>query len=70
MITWINDVKVITGNFNAQIGVEDFMKEVAGKYTIHDTSNENGQMLGYFAIRNKLKIRSTCFPHKLIHLGT
>jgi hypothetical protein len=60
----------IIGDFNSQIGVENFMKAVAGKYTIHDTSNENGQMLGYFATRNKLKINSTGFPHKLIHLGT
>jgi hypothetical protein len=55
---------------NAQIEVEDFMKDVAGKYTIHDTSNENGQMLGCFTTRNKLKIKRTCLPHKVIHLGT
>jgi hypothetical protein len=49
-------LKVIISDFKAQIGVEDFMKAVAGKYTIHDTSNENGQMLAYFTTRNKLKI--------------
>jgi hypothetical protein len=40
------NVKFITGDSNTQRGVEDFMKYVAGKYTIHDTSNEYGQMLG------------------------
>jgi hypothetical protein len=40
------DVKVITGDINAQIRVEDFMKDVARKYTIHDAGNKNGCMFG------------------------
>jgi hypothetical protein len=27
-------------------------------------------MLGYSDTRNEPKIKFTCFPHKLIHLGT
>jgi hypothetical protein len=57
-------------NFNAKIGKEEYQKKVAGKCTIHDISNENGNLLGQFATRNGLKIKSTTSPHKNIHLGT
>jgi hypothetical protein len=41
-----------------------------GNYLLHKTSSENGMMLGQFAMRNNLVIKSTCFPHKKIHLTT
>jgi hypothetical protein len=43
---------------------------VVGKYSLHKTSSENGMMLGQFAMRNNLVIKSTCFLHKKIHLTT
>jgi endonuclease/exonuclease/phosphatase family metal-dependent hydrolase len=64
------DLMIIMGDFNAKIGKEEHQRKVAGKCTIHDISNENGYLLGQFATRNGLKIKSTTFPHKNIHLGT
>jgi endonuclease/exonuclease/phosphatase family metal-dependent hydrolase len=61
---------IIMGDFNAQIGKQDYQQQVAGPHTIHDISNKNGNMLTQFATRNRLIIRSTMFPHKQIHLGT
>jgi endonuclease/exonuclease/phosphatase family metal-dependent hydrolase len=58
------------GDFNAKVGKEAYQNQVAGMHTIHDSSNENGRMLGQFASRNNLLIRSTVYPHKHIHLGT
>jgi hypothetical protein len=58
------------GDFNAKEGKENTLKMVAGKHTLHDISNDNGMMLGQFAVRNNLVIKSICFPHKRIHLGT
>jgi endonuclease/exonuclease/phosphatase family metal-dependent hydrolase len=60
---------IIMGDFNAKIGKEEYQKKVAGKYTMHNIINENGNLLGHFATRNGLKIKGTTFPHKNIHLG-
>ena len=40
------------GDFNAQIGKQEHQQQVAGPCTIHDISNENGNMLTHFTIRN------------------
>lgn len=64
------DMVIIMGDLNAKIGREKYLAKVAGKYTIHDESNDNGNRLAQFAIRNRLLIKSTTFPHKKIHLGT
>jgi hypothetical protein len=61
---------ITVGDFNAKIGNKEYLQPVAGPYTIHDLNNENGNMLIQFAIRNRLIIKSTMFPHKHTHLGT
>jgi exonuclease III len=64
------DIIIIMGYFNAKIGKEKHSAKVAGKYTIHNENNENGQLLAQFTARNKLFIKSTSFQHKSIHMGT
>jgi hypothetical protein len=63
-------VTIILGDYNTKIGIENFQSKVVGKYALHKESNENGILLGQFATRNRMVIKSTCFPHKRIHLGT
>jgi endonuclease/exonuclease/phosphatase family metal-dependent hydrolase len=60
---------IIMGDFNAKIGNKECLQPAAGPHTIHDFSNENGNMLIQFAIRNRL-IKKNTFPHKHIHFGT
>uniref|UniRef100_A0A8D8V6E2 Craniofacial development protein 2 n=1 Tax=Cacopsylla melanoneura TaxID=428564 RepID=A0A8D8V6E2_9HEMI len=64
------DIKLIMGDFNAQIGKHEDQAEVAGKYSLHKENSKNGDYLTDFAAQNKLFIRSTSFQHKTIHLGT
>jgi hypothetical protein len=58
------------GDFNVKIGRENFMKPVAGNFTFHEETNENGKHLGQFAVMKNMIIKSTCFKHKIIHKGT
>ena len=64
------DMLIVLGDFNAKIGKEDFLKQIAGKYTLHDRTNENGKLLSQLASAYNLIIKSTCFNHKKIHKGT
>jgi endonuclease/exonuclease/phosphatase family metal-dependent hydrolase len=58
---------IVIGDFNAEIGKENFMKPVAGNFTIHEETNENGK---HFAAMNNMIIKSTCFKYKIVHKGT
>ena len=58
------------GDFNAKVGKEKHLMKVAGKYTIHNETSENGNLLAQFTTRNRLFIKSTSFKHKKIHMGT
>uniref|UniRef100_A0A8D9DTK6 Craniofacial development protein 2 n=1 Tax=Cacopsylla melanoneura TaxID=428564 RepID=A0A8D9DTK6_9HEMI len=64
------DQILVIGDFNAQVGSMESQSDVAGKFTVHDYNNNNGDYMAEFAARNKLFIRSTSFQHKKIHLGT
>ncbi|PNF19070.1 hypothetical protein B7P43_G11303, partial [Cryptotermes secundus] len=55
---------------DTEIGKAGHQKKVAGICTIHDISNENGNLLRQFGTRNGLKIKSTTLPYKNTHLGT
>lgn len=62
-----HDTKLIIGDFNAKIGKETYLKEVAGKYTIHETTNDNGYRLCNLAIKTGMVIASTKYEHKKHH---
>ena len=64
------DMIVLLGDFNAKIGKEDFIKRIAGSFSLHDKTNENGQSLGQMAESHQFVIKSTAFNHKNIHKGT
>jgi endonuclease/exonuclease/phosphatase family metal-dependent hydrolase len=64
------DMVIIMKDFSAKTGKQEYQQQAVGPYTLHETSNENGNMLTQFAIRNRLIIKSKMFPHKRIHLGT
>jgi hypothetical protein len=35
------DILILLGDFNTKIGEENFIATVAGKYTLHEVTNEN-----------------------------
>jgi hypothetical protein len=42
---------------------------VVGHYSLHDISNENGELAANYAISNDMFLISTNFQHKKIHIG-
>ncbi|GFX51630.1 craniofacial development protein 2 [Trichonephila clavipes] len=64
------DMKLVIGDFNAEIGRELFISSNAGLHSLHKETNENGQRLWDFAVSENLFIISTAFPHKEIHKYT
>ncbi|XP_055388146.1 uncharacterized protein LOC129616516, partial [Condylostylus longicornis] len=64
------DTIIIMGDFNAKIGKEELAQRVAGKFSMHEETSENGHRLLQFASETSLKIKSTSFKRKEIHKGT
>ncbi|GFV12409.1 craniofacial development protein 2 [Trichonephila clavipes] len=62
-----NDVKNILGDANAKIGTENEFRQIVGKSSLHDLSNDNGKRLIYFAAYHNTVLTSTMFQHKNIH---
>lgn len=61
------DTLIILGDFNAQVGRETCYREIANIHTIHEVTNENGEMLCNFATATNMFIMSTKFRHKKNH---
>jgi hypothetical protein len=58
------------GDLNAKIRKEEVYQQAAGKYTLHESTNSNGEWACEYAIANNMKIVSTYYQRKRIHLGT
>ncbi|CAG9839544.1 unnamed protein product [Diabrotica balteata] len=65
-----NDIKIIIGDMNAQIGKEICYQDYIGKHSLHDVTNDNGLRLISLAASKDLIVGSTCFNHKNIHKAT
>jgi hypothetical protein len=55
---------------NAILGKEKVFSQAIGCHTLHNVSNENGEMVANYAISNNMFLVSTNFQHEKIHLGT
>ena len=64
-----HDATIILGDMNAKLGREKVFSQVVGLHTLHNISNENGEMVANYAISNDMFPISTNFQHKKIHMG-
>lgn len=48
------DIKMFLGDFNAKVGREVYYRPTIGKYSLHDTSNDNGTRLIDFAVSRNI----------------
>jgi hypothetical protein len=61
---------IILGDVNAKLGKELAYTKITGKYTLHEETNRNRELLCDFAAANNMTVISTQFQHKQIHKGT
>jgi len=64
------DAKIVLGDFNAKTRKEDRIVEVAGKYSLHDSTSENGNRLVSIVQMYDFIIVGSKFQHKKIHKET
>ena len=64
------DIKILLGDFNAKVGREVYYRPTIGKFSLHETSNDNGTRLIDFAASRNIVLSSTYFEHKNIHKAT
>ncbi|XP_058444164.1 uncharacterized protein LOC131425900 [Malaya genurostris] len=62
-----NDVKIIIGDLNVQVGQEEELRSTIGKFSTHQLTNENGLRLIDFGAFKNMAIRSTFFQHSLLY---
>lgn len=65
-----DNVKMIIGGLNANVGTEEIYQATTGKYSLHNLSNDNGNKRIYCAASLGMTIVSTGFQHRDIHRAT
>ena len=63
-------MKILLGDFNAKVGRENIFKLTIGNESLHQDSNDNGVRIVNFATSKNLVVKSTMFPHRIIHKYT
>jgi hypothetical protein len=61
---------ILSGDFNAEVGREDFFKLTIGNVSSNEIINDNGVRVVNFATSKNLVVKSTMFPHHNIHKYT
>jgi len=65
-----SDIKIILGDFNAKVGIENLYKPTTGSEGLHNESNNNERKMIQFEMSKILNVRITTFPLKDIHKET
>jgi len=60
-------MKILLGDFNAEVGKENIFKPTIGNESLHQDSNGNGVRIVNFATSKNSGCKSTMFPHRDIH---
>ena len=55
---------IVMGDFNARVGKDNY------KFSYHERTNSNGEMLHILAMENDLTIANVCFRKKVARLWT
>jgi hypothetical protein len=63
-------MKILKGDFNAEVGREGNFKPIICNESLHEASNDNGVRVVNFAISKNLIVKSITFPHRDIHKHT
>jgi hypothetical protein len=63
-------MKILFGDFSAEVGKEDVFKPTIGNESLHEISNDIGVGLVNFVTSKNLRVKSTMFPHCNIHKYT
>ena len=63
-------MKILLGDFNANVGGENIFKPTIGNESLQQHSNDNGVRIVTFATSKTLVVKSMMFPHQNIHKYT
>jgi hypothetical protein len=63
-------MKILLGDFNAEVGRDEIFKLTIRNESLHKISNDNEVRLDNFATSKNLIVKSTMFPHCNIHKCT
>jgi len=65
-----NDIKMVLGNFNAQVDKEPVNFPTFGNYNLHSLTNDNGSRLIQFAVLRNMIVGSRFHAHQDICKST
>ena len=60
-------MKILLGDFNAEVGRGNIFKPTIGNESLHQDSNDIGVRSVNFATSKNLVVKRTIFPHRNIH---
>jgi hypothetical protein len=62
--------KILLGDFNAKESRKYIFKPAIGTESLHKISNDNGVRVVNFATSKHIRVKSTMFPHRIVHKYT
>jgi hypothetical protein len=65
-----HNMKILIRAVDIKVGREDIFKPKIGNEGLHKISNDNGLRVVNFATSKYLTVKSTTFPHRIIHKYT